>query len=183
MAADNDPQKRELTSSHKTSVSEEADAKHQSALLDDIREARSAARDSLVVLRQGHSSGVRDPDYQRAVGSLEGFLLTIEPLLLDSQFDKSEYYRDEVDLGKVSLPSHEIHYEGLLNLLPIETIEIEVRQDRSGRVSGSKRTRREQPIPDRILTAAYREAVHFLQENGLGLRMEPGEIDVQADPF
>jgi len=174
---------RELSSAHMTSVSEEADARHQSALLDDIRSAREQAREALVVLKQGAIDGVGDADYQRAVAAIEGFILTIEPLLLDSDFNESEFYRSEVLLGKIRVQNGVREYRGLLSTLPFDPIVVTTEREKAGRMGGTETVRRRRPLPTKILSGAFQESNHFLQENGLGLRLEPEEIDVVADPF
>jgi len=175
--------RRELDAAHMTSVSEEADARHQSALLDDIRESRAKAREALVVLKQGRVTSAEDPDYLRAVAALEGFILTIEPMLLDSNFNEVEFYREEVVLGRIQVGERTRQYRGLLNALPFEPIIITTTSEQAGRMGGTETVRVKQPLPTRILSSAFQEANHFLQENGLGLRLEPEEIDVVADPF
>jgi hypothetical protein len=174
----------ELDVSNPATPAEGADETHQSAVLEEIRTARQRARRSLVELKQrGGARSVDAAGYRQAAAELEGFLLSIEPLLLDPQFEKAEHYREEVNLGVTEIAGERYAFPGLLSMVPVEGVEVEEEVEQPGRMGGTQTETVVKPVPVAILANAFREANHFLQANGLGLRLEASEVDETGGNF
>ncbi len=156
---------------------------HQNALLGEIRDARADARQALANFRAAPEGG-NARHYRRLAGTIEAYLLTIEPLLLDDRFEAAEYYAKEHKLGEFVTDSGDvIEFPGLFSLIPLKGIKVQEEVDVPGAGGGTKLETVEKPVPPGILRNAFRAANRFIQENGLGIDIETKEQGVDADPF
>ena len=159
----------------------EIPAEHRQAQLRKVREAQDQARKAVVAAKQTPGS-VRRDDLVQARAHVQGFILAIEPMLRDAdRFRKADFYREEVPLGMVKTENDRVPVAGLLAIVERDGVRATKTVECAGRSGGTKTETAFVPYSMLILTNALREGGQFLQINKLGVTLEEGEIDVQAD--